>query len=335
MGGHFLLASRLTCDPIEPTTGLDATSAFQAVRTLKNLARTGRTIITTLHQPRSEIWKLFDRISVLAGGGLVFTGKASDVPDYFRSLGHPIPQHINPADFVIDLSAVDYRSPEAEQASIGRVNALRASWRGRETSVLTSAASPASLEAPGVPASASVKSLTEDVYSSAAKTPLWRQVSVLTRRTFTTTHRDPMGLLGCLVEAIFMSVVAGWIFYQLDGSLSGIRSRQAALYAAISLHGYLVLVFETYRLCKVDICVFDREHGEGVVGVFAYLVSRRFAKLLPEDLLMSAVYSVSVSLRPQFLANLAHRFHRRSCTILCADLTEMPANFLPSFPSFC
>jgi len=38
----------------EPTTGLDATSAFQLMRTLKNLAMRGRTIITTLHQPRSE-----------------------------------------------------------------------------------------------------------------------------------------------------------------------------------------------------------------------------------------------------------------------------------------
>lgn len=44
----------------EPTTGLDATSAFQLVRTLKSLAGKGRTIITTIHQPRSEIWGLFD-----------------------------------------------------------------------------------------------------------------------------------------------------------------------------------------------------------------------------------------------------------------------------------
>jgi ABC-type glutathione transport system ATPase component len=44
----------------EPTTGLDATSAFQLVRTLKGLAKKGRTIVTTIHQPRSEIWGLFD-----------------------------------------------------------------------------------------------------------------------------------------------------------------------------------------------------------------------------------------------------------------------------------
>lgn len=47
----------------EPTTGLDATSAFQLVRTLKNLALKGRTIITTSKLPRipsARLW-LFER----------------------------------------------------------------------------------------------------------------------------------------------------------------------------------------------------------------------------------------------------------------------------------
>ena len=129
-----------------------------------------------------------------------------------------------------------------------------------------------------------------------------------------------------------MSLVTGWIFYQLDGSLSGVRSREAALYVGISMHGYLILLFETYRLCEVDIRIFDREHGEGVVGVFAYLISRRLAKLVSEDILVPVVFSVSVSVL--VLAS-AHRSRLRSCSILCADLTEMPANFSSSFPSLC
>lgn len=52
----------------EVTTGLDATSAFQLVRTLKCLATNGRTIIITIHQPRSEIWGLFDRLVLLSEG---------------------------------------------------------------------------------------------------------------------------------------------------------------------------------------------------------------------------------------------------------------------------
>lgn len=50
----------------EPTTGLDATSAFQLMKTLKSLAKKGRTIITTIHQPRSEIWGLLDVSKIMS-----------------------------------------------------------------------------------------------------------------------------------------------------------------------------------------------------------------------------------------------------------------------------
>lgn len=45
--GVQLLANPSVLFLDEPTTGLDATSAFQLVRTLKNLAERGRTVITT------------------------------------------------------------------------------------------------------------------------------------------------------------------------------------------------------------------------------------------------------------------------------------------------
>lgn len=45
--GVQLLANPSVLFLDEPTTGLDATSAFQLVKTLKHLARMGRTVITT------------------------------------------------------------------------------------------------------------------------------------------------------------------------------------------------------------------------------------------------------------------------------------------------
>ena len=44
-----------------------------------------------------------------------------------------------------------------------------------------------------------------------------------------------MGIAGSMLEATSMAVITGWIFLQLDGSLSGIRSREGALYTAASL----------------------------------------------------------------------------------------------------
>ena len=72
----------------EVTTGLDSATAFQLVTTLKSLASKGRTIIMTIHQPRSEIWRLFDHVMLLANGSLLYSGSAPGCLSYFENIGH-------------------------------------------------------------------------------------------------------------------------------------------------------------------------------------------------------------------------------------------------------
>jgi ABC-type multidrug transport system ATPase subunit len=56
----------------EPTSGLDAYNASMVMSCLKRLCRQGnRTIVVTIHQPRSNIFKLFDSLLLLATGKLV------------------------------------------------------------------------------------------------------------------------------------------------------------------------------------------------------------------------------------------------------------------------
>ena len=71
----------------------------------------------------------------------------------------------------------------------------------------------------------------------------------------------------------------------------GIRSRQGALYTAASLQGYLTLIYECWRLTQ-DVQVFDRERNEGIVTVGGFLISRRIARFLLEDLPVPVIYSV-------------------------------------------
>lgn len=108
-----------------------------------------------------------------------------------------------------------------------------------------------------------------------------RQLRVLTSRTLKVTYRDPMGMSGSIIEAIFMGLATGLIYFQISEDQSGIRSRQGAIYTAAALQGYLILLFETYRL-SMDVEIFDREHGEGVVDVLPWILSRRLARLLTE-----------------------------------------------------
>lgn len=45
----------------EPTSGLDSAAAYAIVMSLKRLAQKNCTVVCTIHQPRSNIWHLFDR----------------------------------------------------------------------------------------------------------------------------------------------------------------------------------------------------------------------------------------------------------------------------------
>ncbi|KCV68816.1 hypothetical protein H696_04233 [Fonticula alba] len=83
----------------EPTTGLDAFMALSLIELLRSLAAEGHTVVTTIHQPSSDIFALFDDLLLVARGRVAFRGEASRAVDYFDSLGYPCPTFSNPSDF--------------------------------------------------------------------------------------------------------------------------------------------------------------------------------------------------------------------------------------------
>lgn len=90
----------------EPTSGLDSTTAQRIVATLRALARAGgRTVITTIHQPSSRLYRMFDKVVVLSDGYPIYSGHAGRVVEYFRFIGYdPGFGFMNPADFLLDLA---------------------------------------------------------------------------------------------------------------------------------------------------------------------------------------------------------------------------------------
>lgn len=89
----------------EPTSGLDSTTAQRIVATLRWVARGGRTVVTTIHQPSSRLYRMFDKVLVLSEGYPIYCGGANLVMDYFASIGYvPGFNLVNPADFLLDLA---------------------------------------------------------------------------------------------------------------------------------------------------------------------------------------------------------------------------------------
>eukprot|EP01055_Gregarina_sp_Pseudo9_P005489 Gregarina_sp_Pseudo_9__5488@NODE_701_length_2347_cov_46_097487_g662_i0_p1_GENE_NODE_701_length_2347_cov_46_097487_g662_i0NODE_701_length_2347_cov_46_097487_g662_i0_p1_ORF_typecomplete_len651_score31_01ABC_tran/PF00005_27/1_4e35ABC2_membrane/PF01061_24/5_3e32AAA_21/PF13304_6/1_6AAA_21/PF13304_6/3_6e05SMC_N/PF02463_19/1_9SMC_N/PF02463_19/0_002AAA_15/PF13175_6/0_063AAA_15/PF13175_6/0_29RsgA_GTPase/PF03193_16/2_3e05AAA_25/PF13481_6/6_3e05AAA_29/PF13555_6/8_2e05AAA_16/PF13191_6/0_00017ATPase/PF06745_ len=92
----------------EPTSGLDASLAYDVIKILDSITQThGRTVLCTIHQPRSQVYHLFDTLLLLRAGDIVYRGPAAEATTYFASLGFQCPAEFNPPDFFLDLLTTD------------------------------------------------------------------------------------------------------------------------------------------------------------------------------------------------------------------------------------
>lgn len=71
------------CD--EPTSGLDSFMAQNVMLVLKSMALKGKTVVTTIHQPSSEIFAMFDKVLLMAEGRVAFLGSPDDACKFFRA----------------------------------------------------------------------------------------------------------------------------------------------------------------------------------------------------------------------------------------------------------
>ena len=84
----------------EPTSGLDTYTAYSLIKSLKNLTDEGRTVVATIHQPSSDILRLFDDIILLNHGKIVYQGEVKNLVPYFDNIGYKCPEYTNPSDFI-------------------------------------------------------------------------------------------------------------------------------------------------------------------------------------------------------------------------------------------
>ncbi|KAK3800297.1 hypothetical protein RRG08_062494 [Elysia crispata] len=109
----------------EPTSGLDSFTARQLVSTLASVAHNGdRLVLMSVHQPRSDIVNMLDRIGILTSGQLAYLGPPSEMVPYFTSIGHPCPVNENPCDFYMNITSVDRRNADRERLTLRKAQNL-------------------------------------------------------------------------------------------------------------------------------------------------------------------------------------------------------------------
>lgn len=96
----------------EPTSGLDARAAAIVMRTVRNTADTGRTVVCTIHQPSIDIFESFDELLLMKRGGqIIYSGplgqQSQKLIKYFEAIpGIPrIKDGHNPATWMLEISS--------------------------------------------------------------------------------------------------------------------------------------------------------------------------------------------------------------------------------------
>ncbi|KAI3404914.2 hypothetical protein KGF56_002243 [Candida oxycetoniae] len=270
----------------EPTTGLDTSSSLKLVQLLKKLASNeyGITIILSIHQPRAEICDLFDKVCLLTSGGrLVYFGDLKNQAlDYFGKLGYN--SDLNISQYVMKLSVKDASTVENEAASVKRINYLVDHWKSINDYEYNS-----SVKLDSKQFSSNLK-----LFSTPKRDQIshFRQLVVLTKRSFKTSYRDYKSLLVLNFGILILAITLGWMFYRPKHDLAGIRSLISTQYVMLEVVGFCAMFIETERLWNTDGACFFREYKEHVSSIPNFIISRRLAKFLLEDLPMTVLFSV-------------------------------------------
>ncbi|XP_067466626.1 ATP-binding cassette sub-family G member 8 [Thunnus thynnus] len=283
----------------EPTSGLDSFTAHNLVITLSRLARGNRLVLLSVHQPRSDIFQLFDLVVLLSSGSAVYCGPARDIVPYFTALGYPCPRYCNPSDFYVDLISIDRRSPEQEAECLERARVLAELFnekvRDTDDHMWKPAGSSTAPTQTGSPQQPSEVAGEEVITISKQRNRLpgrLHQFTILIRRHMYNDYRDLVTLLVHGFEALLMSLLVGCLYYGAGEERLSIQDTVALLYMIGALTPFAV-VLDVIAKCHTERAMLYHELEDGMYSVTSYFFAKILGEL-PEHCVFTLVYGLPI-----------------------------------------
>ncbi|XP_047062624.1 ABC transporter G family member 11-like isoform X2 [Lolium rigidum] len=268
----------------EPTSGLDSSSAFFVTQTLRGLARDGRTVIASIHQPSSEVFELFDMLFLLSGGKNVYFGQASQACEFFAEAGFPCPPLRNPSDHFLRCVNSDFDKVKATlkgsmKARVERsddpLDKITTSEAIRKLVSSFSRSQYYYAAREKVNDIARIKGTVLD--SSGSQASFLMQACTLTRRSFINMSRDFGYYWLRLLIYLLVTVCIGTIYLDVGTKYTSILARAAC---AAFVFGFVTFMsIGGFPSFVEEMKVFQRERLNGHYGVLAFVIANTLSAM--------------------------------------------------------
>ena len=289
----------------EPTTGLDSTTAQKLIGTLKLMAdKMEMTIILAIDQPRTTILDMFTGVVFLSQRRLIFNGRIDAFLQHIdATLGIKCPERENPADFFMDLLAVD---PSDADSNI-RVGRLHDRWAEiqrtaepeseitndlNDTDVLITIGSESS--SPSTPVHFNSQKQINNLSSGILTWPnsRSREFQLLIKRNFMLAWRDYLVIINLLVQIIIVPLLVAFVLFQLNDKNSGVEGRFDYFFF-ITAKIVFTTDFFLLPVFALDRTILLRERAGATYRVLPAFLAK-FISLLPRNLIVLFVFSTPI-----------------------------------------
>ncbi|NXY18186.1 ABCG2 protein, partial [Atrichornis clamosus] len=281
----------------EPTTGLDASTANAVLILLKKLSRRGRTIIFSIHQPRYSIFKLFDSLTLLASGKVLYHGPAKHALEYFSSIGYECEPFNNPADFFLDIINGDSTAVAASKEDHRLVDT------GKEDNVdssvvdvlhqkyLSSNLYQSTKEALGKVelGRGSKQRLSKQEHEITYANGFLTQLYWVSKRSLKNLIRNPQASIAQIAVTVILALVVGAIFFGVKLDRSGIQNRVGSLFFVTTNQCFSSV--SAIELFIRDKKLFVHQYTSGYYRVSAYFLALMIGDLLPMRTAPAIIFS--------------------------------------------
>ncbi|CDW82848.1 abc transporter family protein [Stylonychia lemnae] len=248
----------------EPTSGLDSFKALKIVKLLNRQARKGKTVISTIHQPGSEQFALFDRLIFMCDGQIIYQGEARLCQNYFAQIGLPLPRFSNPSDYIMKLATVNYPKERDDEKKIKYLMQNYEQIQSKEVQKQSSEILLAEFE---------IDILKSNQASS------WKQFKVLIERSLIQAKYDPHQWSARILQTIFIAILSLGLFRNLSNNDFSTQIGLAGFLFFTCIQQLYAHSMSNLLAFQEERPVFLREFANKMYGIAPYYLSKSVVEI--------------------------------------------------------